>query len=114
MGPLVWDFVPNKTLFPLLPLNKPILAPSITFPSQSDRSPVYLEDGNLPLAPPREYILVITSVSHPRREKRELGENKNQSVQKKLLSLWLKGENYKHTKKVIFNLTKDYDNYIGD
>ena len=61
------------------PYDKTILAASITFPSQSDRSPVYLEDGNLPLAPPREYILVITSpwLTRPQEKKGEVSWRKS-------------------------------------
>ena len=71
------------------PYDKTILAGSITFPSQSDRSPVYLEDGNLPLAPPREYILVITSPWLTRPQEKEARWAEENPTRQEMLAIHL-------------------------
>ena len=90
VAPILWKPYNKTILAPIVqkPYDKTILASSITFPSQSDRSPVYLEDGNLPLAPPREYILVITSpwLTRPQEKKRQ-GELKKILPSKKFLAI---------------------------
>ena len=82
----------NKTILaPIVrkPYDKTILAASITFPSQSDRSPVYLEDGNLPLAPPREYILVITSPWLTRPQEKEARWAEENPTRQEMLAIHL-------------------------
>ena len=92
VAPILWKPYNKTILAPIVqkPYDKKILAGSITFPSQSDRSPVYLEDGNLPLAPPREYILVITSPWLTRFWKKEARWAEESPTQQEILpiNLW--------------------------